>query len=225
VQERIANELGLFPARMTLLSIVPSMVLLGVCVYLIVDARMEAKPSPIPIWLLGLALFMLADSAVRFFIAMSQNRGTGSLPGLIAYSLFWLVMRKRMKLLAPFVEARGGKIFTLPPPEEVARADSLAWRSWMLSLLSPAEQHRLAERHGYDYRQHSKDLAWAILAVGAVGTIASVPKLETAGGFVSLVVAGLIVLEQALRLLAFKRGPAGSVLGILVRPFVRDLLG
>ena len=43
--------------------------------------------------------------------------------------------------------------------------------------------------------------------------------------FVSLVCAGFVVLEQTMRLLAFKRGPAGSIFGALVRPFARDLLG
>jgi len=224
VQMRLADELGIFPARMTLLSIVPSLGLMAACVWLYVESRMTFTPSPIPLWLWAFTMFMLADSAVRFQVAMSQNRGIGSFPGTLAYALFWRVMRRRMSLPAPFEGAKGEKVFMLPPSEEVAAHDSVAWRSWMLSLLSPQEQARLAERYGYDYRKHSRDLAWALLAVGTIGIISSVPKLQTFSGFVSLLVAGLIVLEQALRLLAFRRGPAGSFFGILVRPFVQDLL-
>jgi hypothetical protein len=224
VQNRLANDLGLFPARMTLLSTVPSLVLFGTCVWLTVDATMEMQLSPVPVWLWAIALFMLVDSIVRFFIAMSQNRGTGSLPGTIVYALIWLLSPKRNTLIKPFEESRGEKLFTLPPSEEVARHDSVQWRSWMLTLLSPAEQHALAERYGFDYRKDAYSVAGAILAIAALGAISSIPKLDHVSGFISLVVAALVVLEQSLRLAAFKRTPAGSIFGILVRPFVRDLL-
>lgn len=39
----------------------------------------------------------------------------------------------------------------------------------------------------------------------------------------SIFVAGGVALEQILRLRTFPRGPAGSVLGAVVRPFVRGL--
>lgn len=224
VQNRLGNELGLFPARMTLLSIIPSMLLLGTCVWLYVDAKMGMKPSAVPLWLWGIALFMLADSAVRFLIAMSQNRGTGSLPGTIVYAVLWLLAPKRKNLVAPFEESRGEKLFTLPPSEEVAQRDSVEWRSWMLTLLPPPDQHALARRYGYDYRKHASGPAWAMMGVGVLGILTSIAKAGTLTGLVSLAVAALMVLEQAVRLRAFKRGPAGSVFGVFVRPFVRDLL-
>lgn len=224
VQNRLADELGVFPARMTLLSLIPSLVLLGTCVWLYAGARLEKDLSPVPTGLWLFAMYMLADSAVRFLIAMSQNRGTGSLPGTVLYALFWLLAPKRWNLVPPFEKSRGEKLFMLAPSEEVAQHDSVEWRSWMLTLLPPAEQHALARRYDYDYRKHASGLAWALLAVGAVGVLASIPKLETISGLVSLVIAVLIVLEQSLRLRAFRQGPAGSIFGLLVRPFVRDLL-
>lgn len=226
VQNRLGDELGVFPARMTLLSLIPPVVLFGTCLWLYAGARLEQDQdlTPVPAWLWLFALYMLLDSAVRFLIAMTQNRGTGSLPGLVLYALFWLLAPKRWNLVAPFERSRGEKLFTLPPGEEVARHDSVEWRSWMLTLLPPSEQHALAQRYAYDYRRHASGLAWALLAVGAVGVLSSIPKLDRFSGLVSLAVAGLIVLEQALRLRAFRQGPAGSIFGILVRPFVRDLL-
>ena len=224
VQNHLGNELGVSPARMTLLSIVPSIALLGTCVWLTVGAKMKSVPSPVPIALWVFALFMLFDSGVRFLVAMTQNRGMGSLPGLLVYGAIWLLTPKGKKLVKPFEESRGEKLFTLPPPDDVAARDSVEWRSWMLTLLSPAEQHALAERYGYDYRKHAYELAWALLAAGVLGVFSSIPKVGTFSGTVSLIAAALIVLEQSLRLRAFRERPAGSVFGVLARPFVRDLL-
>ena len=73
VQNHLGNELGVSPARMTLLSIVPSIALLATCVWLTVGAKMKSVPSPVPIALWVFALFMLFDSGVRFLLAMTQN--------------------------------------------------------------------------------------------------------------------------------------------------------
>lgn len=214
VQERLGNELGLLPARMTLLSLIPPVVLFGTCVWLYVDAKIGQQLAPIPPWLWLLACLMMLDTAVRFLIAMSQNRGAGSLPGTIAYLLYRLVTGKRT---APPKLAR-------EVPEETVQRDSVEWRSWMFTLLSPAEQRALAQRYGYDYRKDAWSVAAALLAVGAIGIVSSVSKLDRFSGFTSLIVAALIVLEQAIRLPKLKRGPAGSVFGALVRPFIRDVL-
>lgn len=224
VQNRLANELGLFPARMTLLSLIPSLLLLGTCVWLYVDAKIAQTLSPVPVWLWGIALFLLFDSGVRFYIAMSQNRGAGSLPGVIVYGLIWLLTPERKNLIAPFEASPGEKLFTLPPSEDVAQRDSVEWRSWMFTLLPPHEQRALAQRYGYDYRKDAYSIAGALLAVGVIGILSSVPKLDRVSGMASLVIAVLIVLEQTLRLITFKKRPAGSIFGALVRPFIRDLL-
>jgi hypothetical protein len=216
VQERLANELGLFPARMTLLSIIPSVVLFGTCVWLYAGARVDMTRSPVPAWLWFFALFMMLDSAVRFLIAMSQNRGTGSLPGTIAYAIYALATGKR--------RAPPPKLAPQPVPADIAAHDSIEMRSWLFTLLSPQEQQFLAQRYGFDYRKDAYVVAGGILVFAVLGVLTSIPKINRFSGLSSLVVAGLIVLEQALRLAAFRRGPAGSIFGVLVRPFVRDLL-
>jgi hypothetical protein len=220
VQEHYANELGLFPARMTLLSIVPSMIFVGTCVWLIADAMLRQVPSPVPLWVLGFAMVMLGDSAARFLVAMSQRRGIGSLPGTILYSIYRLFAKKPP---APQVSST----FMIPPSEEIRRSDSLEMRSAFLTLLRPEEQRRIAERHGFDYRRHAAGVAWTLLACAAIGAISMVMELRQGAGIsalVSLVSALLVILEQAFRLRAFPHGPAGSVFGVLVRPFARDLL-
>jgi hypothetical protein len=205
---------------MTLLSIIPSMVLLGTCVWLYVEARLAQVPSPVPFWLFVFAFVMLFDSAVRFVVAMSQMRGIGSLPGTIVYALYRLVATKP----EPRKESSS---FTLPPPPEVAQQDALEMRDAFLTLLSTDEQLRIAERYGWDYRRYASRVAWAILICAAVGAMSMLLKLRDGGGVtavLSLVCALLLVIEQAVRLRAFARGPAGSALGVLVRPFARDLL-
>lgn len=219
VQQRLANELGLFPARMTILSTIPSVVLLGVCVWIYVETKLRMIPSPIPIWLWFFAALMVVDSAVRFQTAMSQNRGVGSFPGTFLYGIYEMIVSK------PDLNAKAP--LTLVPEEDPEREllEALDMRGWMLTLLPAAEQVELQERLGYDYRKDAYSLAWALAALGAIGIIASVSNAgERVSALLSLIVAAAIVIEQALRIHAFKRGPAGSMFGVFVRPFVRDLL-
>lgn len=216
-QDRLANELGLFPARMTMLSTLPCVALLGTCVWLYVDAKLRQVPSPVPVWLWLVALFMFGDSAVRFMVAMSQMRGIGSVPGTLLHGIYELATRKPGS--AP------------PPPRppgaddpERDRLDAIEMRTPLMTLLRPAEQHFLAQRYGFDYRKDGPAVAWSILGVGVVGLVVSAPKLGTGSGTLSFLIAALMVLEQLLRIRAMKHGPAGSVWGALARPFVRSLL-
>jgi hypothetical protein len=225
VQIHLGNELGVMPHRMTLLSILPVLALAGTCVWIGVSTFMAGEPSPIADSVVMLSMFMLAESVFRYNVAMTQQRGMGSLLGILAYLLVWIANPHRERWPSPFGSARGEKTFMLPPSEEVERADALEMRAPFLTLLTPSEQALLAERFGFDYRRHAYAPAWALLACGAIGIISSLPKADASvSGLVSLVVALLLVLEQTLRLLTFKRGPAGSVFGALVRPFARDLL-
>jgi hypothetical protein len=105
-------------------------------------------------------------------------------------------------------------------PEDVAKRDLLVMREPLLTLLSASEQQRLAERWGYDYRRYSASIAIGILLFCAMGIASSIYR----SAVVALFVACLIAAEQVYRLAALRRGPAGSVFGVLVRPFVRKLL-
>lgn len=226
VQVHLANELGLFPHRLTLWSIVPVLAAAGTCVWIGVDRYMRGVPSPIPGWVLVLTAFMLAESVFRYLVAMTQLRAMGSLPGILLYLFFWVVHPGRARLVSPFRFAKGEGLMTLPPSAEVEQRDALEMRAPLLTLLTPAEQALLAKRFGFDYRKHAYGITWAMLVCAALGVATMVPKAaESVSALLSLVCAGLVVLEQAVRLLAFRRGPAGSVFGALVRPFARDLLG
>lgn len=227
VQEYLENELGISPARMTITSCILSVILLGVCAWAYVDATMREQPSPVPLWLWILALALVFESGIRFNVAMSQSRGIASLFGIFLYIFFWLLPPVRRKWPSPFAVARGHALFTLPPPDDVALRDKLQTRSAFMTLLMPEEQARLADRYGWDYRKDAFVMAWIILVSCAIGAVSSAVKVMDSGSlsaFVALLVAGMLTIEQIRRLIVLKRGPAGSILGIFVRPFMRDLL-
>lgn len=226
VQMHLANEFGLFPHRLTLWSILPVLVAVGTCVWIGVDTYMRGVPMPVPDAVLFLTAFMFLESAFRFFVAMTQQRAMGSLLGFLAYVLLWLLHPGRARLVSPFHHAKGEGIGALPPSADVEQRDALEMRAPLLTLLTPAEQALLAERFGFDYRKHAYGITWAMLICAALGVATMLPKAAASfSALVSLICAGLVMLEQAIRLRAFRRGPAGSVFGALVRPFARDLLG
>jgi hypothetical protein len=223
VQNRLANEYGVTAPRMTVLSTIPSLVLLGICVWVYTSARMKMEASPVPTWVWLIALFMLADSAARYLSFMTSNRAMGSLPGTIVYAILSLIAPRQF----PWPRERGSESFMIAPEADVAARDDLHMRAPLFTLLSPAEQHALAERYGFDYRAHAYAPAIIILSGALLGVITLLPKVRGNGGIsavLSFAVAALLTIEQIVRLYALQHRPAGSVLAPLVRPFVRRYL-
>jgi hypothetical protein len=186
-------------------------------------------PSPIPVALWFFVLLFFVESALRFLVAMSQNRGIGSVLGTLVYVLVYSVSAPRKPSMpAPLEEPGDGVFFMIPPEEHVALQDALTVKGPMLTLLPAGDQQRLAHRYGFDYRQHSAfPLTWTILVLSLCGVVSSWIKIQDGrvSGVPAILFAAAMAIEQILRLLALQRGPAGSMLGLIVRPFVRDLLG
>jgi hypothetical protein len=225
VQNKLGMDLGISAAAMTLASCVLPVVFVGVCVYEYAGSRLEKAASPIPVWLWGIAVLFLLESGVRFFVAMTQNRPMGSLAGFIAYLLFWSLGDRRA-LPSPFTE-RGDGLFMLDPSSEIELRDALETRGPLLALLPAEDQRRLEREFGFDYRRNAMPLAWAFLAFSLAGTYTSWRSLQGGGGFgsfVSLLAAGGLAAEQVYRLAVLRARPAGSVLALFVRPFVRRFL-
>ncbi len=226
VQIHLENELGVRAPRMTILSCIPALVLLGVCLLARVDTTMGQQPSPVFTFLLPVAFMLTIESFIRFFVAMAQGRPMGSLFGVIGYWIYHHLSKKKSDL-PPVIGGRGDSIAFTAPAEDVALRDSFEMKQPLLTLLTPAEQTKLAERFGYDYRRSAYGVAWLILICAALGAFTSYLELARSGSFTSLLsmlIAGGVALEQAVRLRAFRRGPAGSVFGFVVRPLVRNLL-
>jgi hypothetical protein len=219
-QERIANNLGLSPFRMTLLSLLPSLLLLGTCLYLTVDALLSKNGTQVPFWLTYLATLWFTESVLRFFVAMSQNRGIGSILGCIVYVL--LNPREAMRDSVETFDPSSVEV-----PYDIDVQDRITMRAPLLTLLSIAEQNRLAELYGFNYRKHAYVTAWTMLIGSLLGVISSWSALTY--GFritqvLSLTLASIVLLEQLFRLPALARGPAPSIFAFLVRPFARRLL-
>jgi hypothetical protein len=227
VQNRLANDLGIQPDRMTLASCLPSVALLGTCVWLHTSATLRLEVSPVPetAWLFAVPYF--GEAAVRFLIAMSQGRGAGSLLGYAGYALFYYVTPNRERLAPPFERPRGERSFTLPPSDEVALRDSIEMRELLFSLLPAADQKHLAAHHGYDYRRPGFALAWIVLIFSVLGVVTSIASLNdgwSVSALISALLATILGGEQIVRLIAMRHSPVASLLAPLVRPFVRDLL-
>jgi hypothetical protein len=224
VQERMGNELGIWPARLTLISIVPAMIFVGVVVNLAVHRRMEQE-APLSLWVLLLAGYLLAESAIRFVVAMTQNIPMGSAAGFIAYALYYLATPGRKNLVRPLEESRGPLVPEVT--EEKAVSDRYLLLEPLLTLLTPAEQERLAARFGFDYRKMGSIVAAVVLTFGVLGVVNSISLLMEGARLspaLSLLVAGGLAAEQVVRLRKLRERPAGSVLGALVRPLARKLL-
>lgn len=225
VQQHLQNELGLFPARMTMLSIVPPMVAFTVCIIFTVDAITKSVPSKVPLWLLIVAGLWFFESLARFLIAMTAQRGVGSIEGTIAYIVIRALAPNREKWPS-LSQPKGEGTFTLPPPEDVALRDALEMKGALLTLLSKEEQQQLAARYGFDYRKHAFPLTWVMLIGSLLGAITSYMKVSGGAGastLISMFVAIAVAIEQIVRLMQLQHGPASSVFGALVRPFVRDV--
>lgn len=225
VQNHLENELGVRASSMTMLSCVVGPLLLGRCILVTVDAKVRGALPPVPLLVWVLVLFLTIESLVRFFVAMSQARPMGSVFGFPAYLLYRAVSRKGAQL-PPASGARGDSVVFTPPAEDIALRGSFEVKEPLLTLLTPAEQQQLADRFGYDYRRTASAVAWTILVSAALGTFTAYNDLATngsVGSFLSMLIAGGVVLEQALRLHTLRRQPASSVFGFLVRPLVRNL--
>jgi hypothetical protein len=136
----------------------------------------------------------------------------GSSLGLFAYLVYYFTVADRARAISPFAEEKGMSIAFSATPEERVASDALLMREALVTLLNPVDQARVAERFGYD--------AAVILVFATLGIATSIHNRAV----ISLLLAAILAGEQLYRLTVLGRRPAGSVLGILARPFVRKLL-
>jgi len=170
-----------------------------------------------PLPLLAIAVYLGIENSIRFLIYWTQSRPIGSTAGWIGYAIFHFITGRGP---SPFAVEKGWAVKTTPAPDDIARQDAFAMREAFVTLLTPAEQSRVAERFPYDYKRESALVAITILLVAAVGIVSSYMR----GAVIAMIVAVALAVEQIVRLAAFRRGPAASVLRFVVRPFMRKLL-
>lgn len=215
VQEELGREVGILPPRLTLVSIIGVYVVIAAIMLFIV--RSILAQQPIPFLPLVVAIYLGIENSLRFLINWTQSRPIGSTLGWIAYLLFYGARRRGP---SPFALEKGWSAPISTPPADVAARDAFAMRESLVTLLTPADQRRIAERFGYDYRRHSRIVAIFILVFAALGVITAFRSQA----LVTMLVAAIVASEQIIRLIALRRGPAGSVLRFLAWPFMRKLL-
>jgi hypothetical protein len=218
VQEEIGRELGIIPKRLTMFSLIPIYAVIIGLVLWIVSGIMAETPRPLTGYILTGYLFI--ESSFRFLVAWQIGRPIGSVAGTFGYILYYYTMANRAVAVSPFAREKGMKVTISEASEERAASDALMLREPLVTLLSPADQARVAERFGYDYRHQSSIIAAMILFFALLGVVTSVYR----GGVISLLVAVAVGVEQLYRLVVLRRRPAGSIFGIAARPFVRKLL-
>jgi hypothetical protein len=207
-QERLGRELGVLPARITMISVVGEYAVVAAMLLWLVNGTVTSTPRPFAAILIFCYLGL--ETTVRFFIVWTQSRPIGSTLGFIVYLLFNGLPATEKGFAIPI---------PMPSPEVQAR-DTLTLSEPLVTLLPPSDQTRIAARFAYDYRRLSVPVAIFILIFAVGGVITA---LRT-NAVLMLLFASLLSIEQMVRLLALRNGPAASVFGWLVRPFLRKLL-
>src|SRR5581483_2162777 len=224
IQEELASELGLFAPNMTMMSVAGVLAVVVALILTIVHRYMNGEMI---LWHVVMAAYLLQESCYRLVRVFMHHRPTGSLIGILFYSMAYAAGWKR-GMPPPTQEPKGNGIYIREEHEDTKLRDAFHLREPLVTLLPPDEQSRLAERFDYDYKPHSKPVAVLLLVLSPLGVFTSVRTIAaqpTGGAILSLLCAGGVALEQILRLHAFQHGPAGSVFGILARPMTRRLLG
>jgi len=219
VQERMEHEVGAPAVAMTVASAMP-LLLLGVWGFVerAVGGRLAGGPE-LPWWLLPsipVALYLVVESALRLASAVAMGRPMGSLPVVLAWEA-WGAIRG---------EPAARPATRLP---EESDADRYRMVEPFLALLTPDEQSRLEERFGFDPIRWGRITAALILLVCGSNVFAAAVNAATGRGSLAdaawLVAGTLLSIEQIARWRRLRdRRPAGSVLGVLVRPLARRLL-
>jgi hypothetical protein len=218
VQEEIGRELGIIATHLTIISALGVYAVIVALVPWIVSGMMSNTPQPLPVYLAVGYLFV--ETSIRFCIAWLIGRPAGSAIGVIGYVVYYYSAADRVRATSPFARERGTLVTIGETPADRVSADALLMREALVTLLAPADQARVAARFGYDYRHQSSLIAMLILFFAAIGVATSLHR----GAVISLIAASILAAEQLYRLAILRRRPAGSILGIAARPFVRKLL-
>jgi len=218
VQQELGRELGIVATRLTIISALGIYAIVIALVLWIVSGIMAGTPRPLPVSIVTGYLFV--ETSLRFGIAWLTGRPAGSAIGVIGYLPYYFTVADRTRAVSPFAREKGTVITITDTPAQRAVTDALLMREALVTLLTPADQARVAARFDYDYRHQSSLVAILILFFAAIGVGTSLLR----GAVISLIASSVIAAEQLYRLAILRHRPAGSILGIAARPFVRKLL-
>ena len=173
--------------------------------------------------------YLFAESAARIAIALAQGRGIGTVAGTVLYELWRFTRRGLDRARGRNVEPEKSFFEVEPSDPWEEEFDRFHLLEPALSFLKPGEQASLATRFGFDGLKWGRISAlFLLVAVGpfAVSALLGFLIVPRASDLFLLALAGGLSIEQVLRLRKVAaRKPAPSILGFLVRPAARRLLG
>ncbi len=223
MQKKMERDFGAPASKMTIASAVPLFVIgfLGLVAFLVHNAGAALDA---PSWLappLPVAAYLFGESALRLASAIAGQEPMGSLPVVFAI-LLWRSLRKPG---AP----RQAAARAAEPLDEKGLQDRFHVLEPALAFLSVGEQEFLAGRFGFDAVRWGRITASVLLAASVLNAFVSLSAYGANDGVawsvIWLLPVAYLAVEQVRRLQALARGePASSILGRLVRPFVRPLL-
>lgn len=221
-QLALEKELGVSAYRATFISLVIPFFTGAASLIFFLASAMGGNPLGLPIWVYLIGIYFWVESLVRIGVALGQSAPIGSFPVVLGWEII--------------AALRGKRPWRAPEPklkweldQTTLDRDSFTQREPFLALLSPDEQHRLAERYDFDWSSRGRKSAWVLLVFALfAGLVAAADLVEGragAGDVMTLVIMGYLLWEQVVRLQRIRSGvPAGSVLGALVRPWARKLV-
>ena len=213
VQQKLAHEVNVDAPRLTIVSVIFEWAIIAAIAFYCAGRLLAEDPLPMALALF--AGFLGIEGTIRFKLAFLDGRASGSIFGLLAYAIYAALTGKKEPV-------RAGE--AVPKLREFSAEEQLMHsfhvREPLVTLLSPAEQQRIAAKFDYDYRRTATKMALGILGTAIAGVIAS----ASSHAWISLGVASLLGIEQIVRIPQLPRRPVASLLSIFARPLVRKFL-
>ena len=227
MQERLEHEYNVRASTMSLASAFPLFLFGAFCFVALISGGFGGTIDlPMPVLVAGNYLF--AESGLRLGVALLQGRGIGTVAGTLLYEIWRQLGRAKARAEGRVVEKEKA-VWNVEVEAKVEELDRYGLLEPLLGLLPVDDQVRLAERFGFDGIRWGRIGAIFLLVMfgplAATSVLGAVVVFEPSDVWKILIFGG-VVLEQALRLRRLAGGHlAPSVLGVLVRPFARPLLG
>lgn len=218
-QER---ELGISAWLTSLISIAIPFLAGGACLMFFMASALSGTQLGLPRWIYFIGIYFWVESLVRLAVVLGQSRPIGSAPVVLVWEIVEAIRGNR-----PLRRSEPRLKWELDPA--TLDRDAYIQREPFLALLSPVEQELLAERYGFDWSSRGMTSVWVLLCfavfVAAFAFTDLVSGRGGAGDVVTLLIMAYLIREQVTRLGRIRGGsPAGSVLGVLVRPMARKIM-
>ncbi|MBW3670701.1 MAG: hypothetical protein KY432_03410 [Acidobacteria bacterium] len=221
-QLELERELGVSATTATFVSAVIPFLIGGASLIFLMASSFGGNPFGLPSWLYLVGIYFWIEAMIRLGVVLGQSRPVGSFPIVMIWEIL-AALRGKRPLRAPQPKLKWEL------DEATLDRDAFVQREPFLALLSPAEQQLMADRYGFDWSTNGKKSAWVLLSfavfVAAVAATDVVRGDSGAGDVVTVLIMGYLIWEQIVRMQRIGAGrPAGSLLGVFVRPLTKKLL-